>query len=254
MISASVKSDVRFPADTESQIARFTELVATAIENADARAELAASRARIVATADQTRRRIERDLHDGVQQRLVSLTLRLRATQAAVPARFDGLRRELDSIAVGLVDAMDELREMARGIHPAILIEAGFVPALRALTRRSRVPVDLRVPATMRLPERLAINGYYIVSEAVTNAVKHAQASIITITIGITDDVLRIEVHDDGIGGADLAAGTGLLGLKDRAEALGGRLHIDSPRGQGTTLRAEFPITTDDAGLPHPEV
>jgi len=243
VISASVKSDVRFPADTASQITRFTEFVATAIENAVARAELAASRARIVATADQTRRRIERDLHDGVQQHLVSLALRLRATQATMPAGLAGRGRELEGIGVDLVDAVDELREVASGIHPVILVEGGLVLAVKALARRSRIPVHLRIDATGRLPERVEATGYYVVSEALTNAVRHAQASIVTVTVEIVDEILRIGVHDDGIGGADFTSGTGLLGLKDRVEVLGGRLHIDSPRGAGTTLQTEFSIT-----------
>lgn len=244
-IAASTKGDVRFPADTESQIARFTELVATAVQNAEARAELMASRARIAAASDETRRSIERDLHDGVQQRLVSLTLQLRTAQATLPPALEGLHGELDSVAAGLVDAIDELREMASGIHPAILAEGGLVPALKALARRSRIPVDLHMHVG-RLPEQIEVNAYYVVSEALTNVAKHAHASAVAVTVEIVSEVLRVAVHDDGIGGADVTRGTGLLGLKDRVEALDGRIHIDSRHGAGTTLRAELPLI--DAG------
>jgi signal transduction histidine kinase len=241
-IAASTKGDVRFPADTESQIARFTELVATAVQNAEARAELMASRARIAAASDQTRRSIERDLHDGVQQRLVSLTLQLRTAQATLPHALDGLHGELDSIAAGLLDAIDELRELASGIHPAILAEGGLVPALKALARRSRIPVDLNVHVG-RLPEQIEVNAYYVVSEALTNVAKHAHASTVDVTVKIASEVLHVAVRDDGIGGVDFTGGTGLLGLKDRVEALEGRIHVESLRGAGTVLYAELPLS-----------
>jgi signal transduction histidine kinase len=243
VIAASTKRDQPFPPNTEAQIASFTELVAVTVENAEARAELTSSRARIVATADQTRRRIERDLHDGAQQRLVSLALRLRAAQAAVPPELDELSAELDRVAAGLSDALDELREMARGIHPAILAEGGLAPALKALARRSPIPVDLVMRVESGLPEPVEISAYYVVSEALTNAAKHADASAAAVTVEAADAVLSVTVHDDGVGGADFTRGTGLVGLKDRVEALGGRISLDSPRGAGTTLRAEVPLT-----------
>lgn len=242
VVAASTTGDTPFPANTEAQIAGFTELVATAIENTEARAELIASRARVVVTADRTRRQIERNLHDGAQQRLVSLTLRLQTAQAKVPSELTELTTELDQLSGGLIDALDELRETARGIHPAILVEGGLSPALKLLARRSAIPVRLTLGAEPRLPERLEASAYYFVSEALTNAAKHSHATLITVTTGITDDVLRVEVHDNGQGGADFTLGTGLLGLRDRVEALGGRLSLDSPRGAGTTLIAEFPL------------
>jgi len=242
VIAASRKSDNPFPADTEAQIASFTELVATAVENGEARAELTASRARIVATADQTRRRIERDLHDGAQQRLVSLTLQVRAAQAAMPAEMGQLRRELDAVAAGLNDALDELREMAHGIHPAILGEGGLGPALKAVARRCPLPVELDLRCDGPLPEPVEISAYYIVAEALTNTVKHAKASVATVTADTDGHVLRIGVRDDGVGGADVNRGTGLVGLKDRAEALGGHITLDSPYAGGTILLVELPL------------
>ena len=233
-------------ADTEARLAGFTELVATAIANAEAQAQLTASRARLVATADQTRLRIERDLHDGAQQRLVSLALQLRAAQAAVPPQLGELSAELGRVAAGLGGALDELREYARGIHPAILAERGLGPALKTLARRFPVPVDLQMQVEGRLPERVEVSAYYVVSEALANAAKHAHASAVTVIAEVTDEVLRVVVRDDGVGGAGFTRGTGLVGLKDRVEALDGRIFLDSPRTAGTTLRVELPLT--DAG------
>jgi signal transduction histidine kinase len=236
------------PADTEARLAGFTELVATAIANAEAQAELTASRARIVVTADETRRRIERDLHDGAQQRLVSLALQLRAAQAEVPAEFGRLRAELDRVADGLASTLDELREYARGIHPAILAEGGLRAALKALARRSPVPVTLDVRTGERLPERLEVTAYYVVSEALANAAKHAEASAVHIDIEEADEIIRLTVRDDGIGGADPARGSGLVGLKDRVAAIGGTLSLRSRPADGTTLLVELPVNS--AGLP----
>jgi signal transduction histidine kinase len=235
----------RLPADTAQRLADFTELVATAIASAEAHTMLTASRARIVATADQTRRRIERDLHDGAQQRLVSLALQLRAAQAAVPAEFGALGAELERVAAGLTGALEELREIARGIHPAILSEGGLRQALRTLARRSPIHVDVQACPEGRFSEQVEVSAYYSVSEALTNAVKHAHASVVTVTVAVeaADDVLRISIHDDGIGGADFTRGTGLVGLRDRVEALGGQIAIDSPLGAGTAVRVEIPLT-----------
>lgn len=243
VVAASTTKDIPFPAATEAQIAGFTELVATAIENAEARAELMASRARVVVTADRTRRQIERNLHDGAQQRLVSLALRLQTAQTKVPPELSELNAELDQVHGGLTDALDELRETARGIHPAILAEGGLSPALKSLGRRSTIPIRLTLRAEQRLSERLEASAYYFVSEALTNAAKHSHASLVAVTTDITGDALRVEIRDNGQGGADFRRGTGLLGLRDRVEALGGRLNVDSPRGAGTTLTAEFPLT-----------
>jgi signal transduction histidine kinase len=238
------------PEDTEARLAGFTELIATTIANAEAQAEVTASRARTVAAADQARRRIERDLHDGAQQRLVSVTLELRAARAAIPPELGRLGADLAHIETGLSDALEELREIARGIHPGILAEGGLAVALRALARRSPVPVEIDMRAEGRLPEHVEVSAYYVVAEALTNVVRHADASAVTVGIdaGAADGVLRVTVRDDGSGGAGFARGTGLVGLKDRVEALGGRISLHSPPGEGTTLRAELPLSL--AGRP----
>jgi signal transduction histidine kinase len=230
------------PADTGTRLAGFTELVATAIANAETQSALTESRARIVTAADTARRRIERDLHDGAQQRLVSLALRLRAAQAAVSTGAGELAAQLDPVADGLTDVLDELREIARGIHPAILAEGGLRPALKAMARRSAVPVRLDVQRDARFPEPIEIAAYYVVSEALTNAAKHAQATVIDVQVAADDGVLRVRVRDDGRGGADPRRGSGLVGLKDRVEALGGRLSLHSPRGAGTTMQMALPL------------
>jgi signal transduction histidine kinase len=231
------------PAGTEARLAGFTELAATAIANAEAQAALTASRARIVTAADTTRRRIERDLHDGAQQRLVSLTLQLRAAQSALPAEDGELAAQLDPVADGLIGVLDELREIARGIHPAALAEGGLRSALKTLARRSAVPVRLDVQADARLPEPIELAAYYVVSEALTNTAKHAHATVADVRMAVGEGVLRVCVRDDGRGGADLTRGTGLVGLKDRVEALGGRLWLHSPPGGGTTMEITLPLT-----------
>ncbi len=238
---ASTTADALLPPDTEARLASFTELLATAIANADSRAELAASRARIVAAADDARRRIERDLHDGVQQRLVALGLELRAAQVeaqAQPTQVDDL---LSRLAEGLSEVQTELREIARGIHPAVLGERGLGPALRTLARRSGIAVEIEVQEHARLPAQIEVAAYYVVAEALTNAAKHAHAPVVRITVAVADGVLRITVQDDGPGGADPARGSGLVGLRDRVEALAGKLTVDSPPGVGTTLTVELP-------------
>ena len=247
VIAASRRREEPFPSDTEAQIARFTELVATAVANAEAHAELTASRARIVATADETRRRIERDLHDGAQQRLVSLALRLRGAAAVIPPELGEVHRELGGVGAELDEVLGELRELSRGIHPAILTEGGLGPALRTLARRSPVPVELRVGTQGRLPERVEVAAYYVVAEALTNVVKHANASAVRVEVDANDGLVRLDIRDDGVGGADPSRGSGLVGLKDRVEASGGTLGVDSRPGQGTSLVAELPL---DAGQP----
>ncbi len=242
------------PVDTEARLTAFTALVATAIANTESQAQLTASRARIVAAADQARRRIERDLHDGAQQRLVSLVLQLQVAQEAVPPEADGLTAQLGDIAAETNDALDELRELARGIHPAVLAERGLPPALKTLARRSRVPVELDVRADRRMPEPIEIAAYYLVAEALTNVAKHAHASTVHVEVDITDsatgDVLRVRVRDDGDGGADIAGGSGLVGLHDRVEALGGRFWLQTATGAGTTVQAELPLTLDPRRIP----
>jgi signal transduction histidine kinase len=206
------------------------------------REELAASRARIVAAGDLARRRIERDLHDGTQQRLVSLVLDLRAAEAAVPPERPELRAQLDGVADGLAGALDDLRELTRGIHPAILSEGGLRPALKALARRSVVPVELEVDVQTRLPEPVEVAAYYVVSEALANTAKHAQASVAHVDVRAGNGSLHLSVRDDGVGGATPGRGSGLIGLTDRVEALGGTIALHSPAGKGTSLQVDLPI------------
>ncbi|OLS99469.1 hypothetical protein BJF90_08065 [Pseudonocardia sp. CNS-004] len=220
--------------------------LAVSLDNAQLYADLTASRARIVAAADQARRRIERDLHDGAQQRLVTLAMRARIARRAVPPESGALREQLEALAAEASTAMTELRELARGIHPPTLAQGGLLPALNALARRSRVPVRIKAPTGHRLPEPVEVAAYYVVAEALTNATKHAEPSIVTVEIEIDttppDTVLRVQVHDDGRGGAHFTGGTGLLGLKDRVETLGGRLTLHSGPTTGTAVLAEFPL------------
>ena len=231
-----------FTAERLDAVQLITGQLAVSLDNAQLYAELTASRARIVAAGDQARRRIERDLHDGAQQRLVSLALQLRAAQAALRPEDAAL---LDRAVAEATSAADELREIARGIHPAVLADGGLRPALKTVARRSPVPVDLQVRTGGRLPEQVEVTAYYVVAEALTNVARHARASAVTVTVDAdpSNGVLCVAVRDDGAGGADLARGTGLAGLKDRVEALGGRLIVHSPPGSGTTLRAELPLT-----------
>jgi signal transduction histidine kinase len=241
------------PADTEARLADFTELLATAIANAESRAALAASRARVVAAADETRRRIERDLHDGTQQQLVSLMLELRAAEATEPSEAGELRAQLARTARGLGGVLEELREISRGIHPAILSKGGLEQALRALARRSALPVELDLRAERRLPEHVEVAAYYVVSEALTNAAKHAQASVVSVELEAHDAIVQLAIRDDGIGGADPEQGSGLVGLSDRIEALGGMLEVTSATGNGTTLLIEIPVESQSsAGAPKP--
>jgi len=230
------------PPGTEARLVGFTELAGTAIANAEARSALTASRARIVATADATRRRIERNLHDGAQQRLVSLALDLRAAEAAAAQGTRDLVPELDRLAAGLDDVLAELREIARGLHPAVLADGGLTAALKTLVRRSAVPVHLDVQVDRLLPDPVEIAVYYTVAEALTNAAKHAGATAAEVEVSASDGVLHVLVRDNGYGGANFGDGTGLVGLKDRAEALGGRLRLDSPPGAGTTLEITLPL------------
>jgi signal transduction histidine kinase len=231
------------PADTEERVGRFTALVGTAIANVEAHADLAASRARVVAAGDEARRRIERNLHDGVQQRLVSLALAVRGAQAMLPGDLRGPQDQLSRIGQGLTDALDDLRELSRGLHPAILSEGGLEPALRALARRSTVPIGrLECAVGRRLSEPIEAAAYYVVSEALANAAKHARASQAEVRVEAGGGRLRIRVRDDGIGGADLARGSGLIGLGDRVAALGGTIEIASPPERGTSVSVELPL------------
>jgi signal transduction histidine kinase len=219
----------------------FAELIATAISNAVARAELNASRARIVAAADESRRRIERDLHDGAQQRLVSIALQLAAAATATAGQAE-LREELARASSEVTAALDELREIARGIHPAILSEGGLGPALRTLSRHCAIPVELDISTSGRFTERIEATGYYVVSEVLTNAVKHARATFARVAVEQMHGTQRLSIRDDGVGGADPARGSGLIGLYDRVEAMGGTIHIDSPVGAGTAIFVSLPL------------
>jgi PAS domain S-box-containing protein len=206
------------------------------------RAELAASRARIVTAADETRRQIERDLHDGVQQRLVSLALTQRTAEATVPPELRELRAQLSRVVDGLAEALEELQEISRGIHPAILTQGGLGPALRTLARRSTVPVELELGVEVPLPGPVEVAVYYVVSEAVTNTAKHAHASTVRVAVEARDGVLELSIRDDGSGGADPTRGSGLIGLTDRVDALGGAIEVVSPVGQGTMLHITLPL------------
>jgi signal transduction histidine kinase len=228
---------------TEARLAGFTALVGTAIANAEAQAALAGSRARIVAAADAARRRIESDLHDGVQQRLVALALQIRAAQAVVPPAAAELTAQLDGVAAEVREVLDELREIARGLHPAALADGGLRPALKTLARRSAVPVRLDVGVDGRLPDQIELAAYYVIAEALTNAAKHADASHVDVQVEGGEGFLRVRICDDGSGGADLTRGSGLVGLTDRVQALGGRLALHSPRGAGTAVQVVLPLT-----------
>jgi signal transduction histidine kinase len=237
-------SSAPLPANTESRLTDFAELAAVAISNAETRSALAGSRARIVSAADETRRRIERDLHDGIQQRLVSLGLELRDAQFAIASRPDEAQTKIDAVAAGLTRTLDDLREISRGIHPAVLA-GGLAPALKALARRSHVPVELDIGTLDPVPEPTQVTAYYVVSEALTNAAKHGHATVVRLRAHEDDGSIRVEVRDDGIGGADPALGSGLIGLIDRIGAIGGRLVIESPPGRGTSIVAALPAGAD---------
>jgi signal transduction histidine kinase len=236
---------------TEARLTGFTELAATALANAEAQAALTASRARIVAAADQTRRRLERNLHDGAQQRLVLLALHLRAAQATVPPGADEVAERLEGAIGEVTGVQEELREISRGLHPAVLTESGLRPALRTLARRSTVPVSLDVQLPGRLAEPVEITAYYAVSEALTNTAKHAHASAAEVDVSADHGMLRVRVRDDGRGGAHFRRGSGLTGLKDRVEAFGGRISLHSPPGAGTALEIALPLG-DPAGAVRP--
>jgi PAS domain S-box-containing protein len=233
--------------DTEVRMAQFTELVATAVANAESSAELAASRRRIVATADEARRRIERDLHDGAQQRLVSTVVLLKLLRKGL-GDADGPIAELVEEALANAErGMDEVRELARGIHPRILSSGGLGPALKTLARRSHLPVTVDVPTDSRWPENVEVTAYYVASEALTNATKHAHASKVRITADSDDRRILLTVRDDGVGGADPSRGSGLIGLRDRVAALGGALAVHSEAGFGTVLTAQIPVSAPPA-------
>ena len=236
-----------FTAERLSAVNLIAGQLAVSLDNAQLYDQLAASRARVVATADETRRRIERNLHDGAQQSLVGLALGLRAVGGLVPRGADELTSELDELAAQASAVIDELRELARGIHPAVLAEGGLPPALDTLANRSTVPVELDVRVERRLPEHIEIAAYYVVAEALTNVAKHAHASQVTVSAKTHGHTLILSIDDDGIGGADSGQqGSGLIGLKDRVEVLGGQMHISSPPGSGTSLNVTIPLHSEE--------
>jgi signal transduction histidine kinase len=242
-IIGSMKPDA-LPLDTEARIADFTDLVATAIANAQARAELTASRARIVAAADDAQRRIERDLHDGAQQRLLALSLELRTAQASVPPDLHPLTEQMSHFVTSVAGIFEEVQEISRGIHPAALSKGGLGPALKALARRSTVPVEFDLRVDRRFPDSAEVAAYYVVAEALTNAAKHARASAVNVRVEAEGTNLHLVIRDDGIGGADVGKGSGLSGLIDRVEALGGQMTISSQPGNGTSLDVNIPFET----------
>jgi PAS domain S-box-containing protein len=233
--------DEPFPPEAEFRVGDFADLAAQAIANAQAREELAASRMRIVEASDAERRRLERNLHDGAQQRLVatSLTVRLAARRVA---HDPALRAMLDGAGDELGRALEELRELARGLHPAVLTDHGLRAAIEAIADLAPLPVAVDVPLDERLPETVEAAAYFVVCEALTNVAKYAQASEARVRVGRTDGSADVEVIDDGVGGADERGGSGLRGLADRVEALGGRLVVTSPAGAGTAVRALLPV------------
>src|SRR5918995_3312731 len=205
--------------------------------------ELAASRARIVTAGDVERRRLERNLHDGAQQRLVTLSLSLRAALAKLESDPAAARAALTDARDELALALEELRELARGLHPAVLTDRGLRAAVEMLAGRARLPVEIVDMPDVRLPEPVEAAAFYLIAEALTNVTKYAQASTVRVRVAASDASVVVEVSDDGVGGADPAAGSGLRGLADRVETLGGSLEVVSPAGSGTTLRAEIPLS-----------
>ncbi|GAB3844539.1 hypothetical protein GCM10027610_059190 [Dactylosporangium cerinum] len=235
------------PDAAERRLFAFTELVATTIANTENRARLISSRARLVTAADDARRGIERDLHDGPQQRIVSLALRLRMAEELACNDLPAARQLLSEAVRSLTEIHESMTDLARGIHPALLTQGGIGPMLRKLARRSIVPVELRLKVPKRLPERAEVAVYYVVSEALTNISKHARASEACVAVESDARSVWLSIHDDGIGGARPGGGMGLVGLRDRVEALGGRFSVASPPAAGTTLTAEIPLAEPDA-------
>jgi PAS domain S-box-containing protein len=239
---AALEHGERLPAETELRMEAFAELVALVLTGAAAREAVAASRARIVEASDAERRRLERNLHDGAQQRLVAVSLTLRLAEARLERDPEAARSLLHGADAELGAALKELRELARGLHPAVLVDHGLRPALEGLAARAPFPVELAEVPDTRLPEPVEVAAYYVASEALANAAKYAEASHATARIACVDGLAVVEIADDGRGGASTAGGSGLRGLADRVEALGGRLTIHSPPGQGTAVRAELPL------------
>ena len=250
MIVASTKRRP-LPNDTQAHLAAFANLVAISIANAESRAEVAASRARVVATADETRRRIERDLHDGPQQRLIAVQMELRSAERLVPPDSWVLGARLTRAVDDLHEVGAELQQLSRGLHPAVLSRGGLAPALGLLARRSPVSVELDVRIERRLPDWIEIATFYVVSEALSNAATHAPASVVRVQVEEEGSRIELFIRDDGVGGADPSRGSGLIGIKDRVESFGGQLEIESTTGAGTTLHVVFPDGAASGGFAH---
>jgi signal transduction histidine kinase len=241
-LSVHRAADHPFPNGAEARLRSFADLAAHSISNDQAQEELRASRARIVNAGDTARQRLERNLHDGAQQRLVSVSISLRVALARLAADPEQSRELLTAAADELTHALQDLRDLARGLHPAILSEHGLRPALEALTRRAPLPVTVDNEVAERLPAPVEAAAYYLVAESLTNVTKYAKATAVTVGVRCSDGFAHVEVTDDGIGGARVAEGSGIRGLADRVEALGGRLELDSRPGHGTTVRAYIPV------------
>jgi PAS domain S-box-containing protein len=230
------------PHDTDHRMASFAELVGTAIANADSRDQLTASRARLLAAGDDARRRVVRDLHDGAQQRLVHTILKLKHAQQVLHRDLSDAETLLAEALGSAEEATAEMRELAHGIMPSVLTRGGLRAAVDAFVSRVDLPVDVDI-SSERFPTDIEPTAYFIVAEALTNVLKHARATRATVRAAVDDDVLTLEVHDDGVGRAD-PEGHGLMGIADRVEALGGQLRIDSADGEGTVLIARLPSST----------
>ena len=242
VVVSSVDTHTFAPGD-EHRIAAFTELVAMALANAEAREQLAASRARVVVAGDAERRRLERNLHDGAQQRLVALAIGLRIIDRLVDESPEAAHEALARANEELAATLAELRELARGLHPAVLSDHGLEPAIRSLMQRAPLPVELTFEAAERPSDAVEVAAYYVIAESLTNVAKYARRDGRAGGGAALGDRLLIEVADDGVGGADHRKGSGLLGLEDRVAALGGRLHVESVPGEGTSVRADLPVT-----------
>jgi signal transduction histidine kinase len=238
LVNVSTTRDTPFPPGAELRLRDFADLFGQAIANAEAREALTESRARLAEEAVAERRRLERNLHDGAQQRLVAVALTLRMAEARAEGEAAELLRDA---SVELAQALEELRELARGIHPALLTERGLVAALEGLVSRAPLPVRLEAGVHERLSAAVEAAAYYVVAEALTNVAKYAEARTATVRASENEGLLWVEVEDDGVGGASAEVGSGLAGLIARVEALGGRFEVRSPAGEGTLVRAEIP-------------
>jgi signal transduction histidine kinase len=231
-----------FTTGAEARLRSFSDLVAQGMANELAQEELRASRARIVHAGDQARARLERDLHDGAQQQLAAVSQRLNLALRALPEDPPKAKDMLEQARTLLSEAHEELRELARGLHPAILTERGLASALHVLARRSPVPCTVTEAPEERFPSTIEATAYFVVAEALANVAKHAQASTAKVRVTVEDSTLFVEVADDGVGGAQTVRGSGLIGLTDRVEALDGRFRVESRVGIGTRVWAEIPL------------